>query len=282
MANYRWALCGMVLLVGSGASHGTCAGAAERPKLDIHPHDSIAIVGNTLADRMQHFGHFETLLHHRFPRHELVVRDLGFSGDELTVRLRSAGFGSPEDHLRAVKADVVLAFFGYNESFAGVEGLEKFKRELASFVDHTLGEKYNGKTPPRLVLFSPIAHEDLHDSDFADGKDNNTRIALYTAAMEEVAGASKVLFVDLYAPSLESYRKADKPLTINGVHLNERGDQQLAAILDRGLFGGEGDAPREWTALEPLRQAVLDKNFHWFQRATARPTAIRAMAAGRI
>ena len=69
--------------------------SAASPRLELKQGAHVAIVGNTLADRMQHFGHFETLLHSRFPRHELVVRNLGFSGDELTLRLRSAGFGSP-------------------------------------------------------------------------------------------------------------------------------------------------------------------------------------------
>ena len=92
------------------------AWAAEQPKLALEKGNSIAIIGNTLADRMQHFGHFETLLQSRFAGHELVVRNLGFSGDELNLRLRSAGFGSPDEHLTAVKADAILAFFGYNES----------------------------------------------------------------------------------------------------------------------------------------------------------------------
>ena len=101
------------------------ARAADAPRLLPAKGDKIAIIGNTLADRMQHFGYFETLLQRRFPRHELVVRNLGFSGDELTLRLRSAGFGSPDDHLKAVEADVILAFFGYNESFAGATGLDE-------------------------------------------------------------------------------------------------------------------------------------------------------------
>src|SRR4051794_31703419 len=80
--------------------------------------DHICLIGNTLADRMQHDGWLETILYSRFPQHDLVVRDLGFSGDELTLRLRSAGFGSPDEHLAKQKTDVIFAFFGYNESFA--------------------------------------------------------------------------------------------------------------------------------------------------------------------
>ena len=35
--------------------------------LEIREGDHISIIGNTLAERMQYFGYFETLLHARFP-----------------------------------------------------------------------------------------------------------------------------------------------------------------------------------------------------------------------
>src|SRR5262249_4512368 len=86
--------------------------------IEIRPDDHISIIGNTLADRMQHDGWLETDLHARFPDHRLVIRNLGFSGDELTLRLRSADFGTPDEWLTRTKSDIVFAFFGYNESFA--------------------------------------------------------------------------------------------------------------------------------------------------------------------
>src|SRR5579872_1637726 len=94
---------------------------------EVNKGDHICIIGNTLAERMQHHGWLETLLLSRFPKHELVIRNLGFPGDELTTRLRSAGFGSPDEHLAIHKTDIVFAFFGYNESFGGEVGLDKFK-----------------------------------------------------------------------------------------------------------------------------------------------------------
>jgi putative heme-binding domain-containing protein len=266
MANYRLPLSGFALLLIGLFSWPPAAHAGEKPILELRPGDRIAILGNTLADRMQHFGTFETLLHNRFPRHELVVRNLGFSGDELTLRLRSANFGGPDDHLRFAQADVILAFFGYNESFGGAAGLAKFKQDLAEFIQHTLGEKYNGNTAPRLVLFSPIAHEDLHDRNLPDGKENNARLKLYTAAMAEVAREHHVAFVDLFAPSLALYARSETRLTINGIHLNRLGDEQLAAVIDRALFAGPGEPVRNAAQREKLRQAVNDKNFIWFER----------------
>ena len=92
---------------------------AEAPKLTLKKGDRIVIIGNTLAERMQYFGHFETLLHSRFPQLELVVRNLGWSADELTLRPRSQDFQDHGHRLEDEKPDVMIAAFGFNESFAG-------------------------------------------------------------------------------------------------------------------------------------------------------------------
>jgi putative heme-binding domain-containing protein len=231
--------------------------------LDLRPGDHICLIGNGLADRMQHHGWLETLIQSRFPEHHLVFRNLGFNGDELTIRLRSEGFGSPDEWLARTKADVIFAFFGYNESFAGPQGLDKFKKDLDQFLKHTLGQMYNGKSPPRLALFSPIAHENLHSRNLSDGHENNERLKSYSIAMAEVAKANKVLFVDLFTATHEKYPKSDKPWTINGVHINEFGDKELAQIVDKFLFG---DRKRHADRLEKVRRAVLDKDLQWFLR----------------
>src|SRR5437762_6225435 len=104
--------------------------AADPDILELRKEDHICVIGNTLADRMQHSGYLESLIYTKFPQHDLVFRDLGFSGDELTVRLRSEDFGSPDQWLEKEKADVIFAFFGYNESYKGYDGLEKFRKDL--------------------------------------------------------------------------------------------------------------------------------------------------------
>ena len=39
--------------------------SAESPRLELHKGDRIILIGNTLAERMQYYGHVETLLHAR-------------------------------------------------------------------------------------------------------------------------------------------------------------------------------------------------------------------------
>lgn len=229
--------------------------------------DHICYIGNTLADRMQHFGWLETLIQKRFPEKELVFRNLGFAADELTVRPRSRNFGSPDAHLTHSRADVIFAFFGYNESFAGEAGLPGFKEDLRKFIDATLRQKYNGMGAPRLVLFSPIAHEELGDPNLPDGTENNRRLALYTRAMAEVAGEKEIPFVDLFAPTRALYVLSESPLTVNGIHLNAEGNRLLAEQIDRALNGEA--SPCGESVLAGVREAVLDKNLRWFNRYRA-------------
>ena len=87
------------------------------------------------------------------------------------------------------------------------------------------------------MLLSPIAHEDLKNPHITDGKKNNENIKLYTDAMAELAGKHGVVFVDLFALSKQLYEASSRPLTINGIHLNDEGYRQLAPKLDEALFG---------------------------------------------
>ena len=232
--------------------------AAEKAPLTLKKGDRIILIGNTLAERMQYFGNFATLLHSRFPDLDLVFHNLGWSADELTLRPRSRGF---EDHghtLKDEKPDVVIAAFGFNESFAGPAGLDKFKRDLEAFVKESTSTSYNGKTAPRLVLLSPIAQENLGDEHIVDGKANNANVKLYTQAMGELAKTHNVIFVDLFTPSSDLMDKEKTHLTINGIHLNEFGDEKVATVLDAALFGPRPAAVK--ADLARLKAEILEKD----------------------
>jgi putative heme-binding domain-containing protein len=256
--------CASFLLVRPMSSKQVAAQEPKPAKLELREGDHISIIGNNLAERMQHDGWLETYFQSRFPKHNLSFRNLAFSGDELTIRLRSAGFGSPDEWLTRTKADMVFAFFGYNESWAGAKGLPQFKKDLEEFIKHTQAQKYNGKSAPGLVIFSPVAHEELNQANWPPGAENNKRLELYTAAMAEIAAANKVPFVDLFHPTKTAYAKAAEPLTINGIHLTKNGNHLVAETIDRSLFGE--DRREKQAGLEKLRQAVVDKNETWFLR----------------
>lgn len=238
---------------------------SEPPAVRFEKGDHICIIGGGFADRMQHSGYWETLIQHRFSGHELVFRNLGFAGDEVATRMRSEGFGTPDDWMKKEKADVVLAFFGANESFKGQEGLDGFKKDLEKFIKETLAQNYSGKGAPRLVLFSPTAAEKHSDPNYPNPEPLNRDLKLYADATAEIAKANKIPFVDLFGPSKLAYAQAKESLTVNGVHLRDAGYKALAPTMFRLLLG-EAPPSMEGPAFEKLRAAVNTKSEMWFSR----------------
>jgi hypothetical protein len=134
----------------------------EGAKIPLEKGSRIVLIGNTLGYRMQTFGYFETELQVRYPEKELFIRNMCDPGDtpgfrphagrnqpwafpgaekfqtELAKNSGSEGvFETPDQWLTRLKVDVVIAFFGYNESFAGESGVENFKSELDAFITHS-------------------------------------------------------------------------------------------------------------------------------------------------
>lgn len=242
--------------------------------LKLRKGDHICLVGNALGERMQFANDWEALLYTRFPNHELVVRNLCFPADEPFQRDRSLNFGDPDQHLTHSKADVILFFFGFNESFAGQNGLKQYVADLTRLVNETKTKDYSGKGAPRMVLISPIAHEDLGDPNITDGTAHNVELRQYTEAMQRVAAQAGVGFVDLFTPTLALFEQSPQNFTINSVHLSDEGYQALAPILDRALFAKDGDPARSQPStlnpqLSTLLPAIDDKNFHWWHRYRA-------------
>src|SRR5271156_6699507 len=119
MMRARIATCFMMASIAILLMSSTRARADEPAKLELKKGDRIILIGNTLAERMQYFGNFETLLQSRFPDLNLVFHDLGWSADEITLRPRSDKFKDHGHTLEDEKPDVIIAAFGFNESFAG-------------------------------------------------------------------------------------------------------------------------------------------------------------------
>lgn len=243
---------------------GLAADSAPLTGLTLKQGDHIAIIGGGVAERLQHDGTLEAMLAKANPTADLVFRNLGFMGDEIETRMRSENFGSPDEWLKRVQADVVLAFFGFNESFAGKDGLADFKARLQALVHKTIAADYSGKGKARLVLFSPNAAEKGIDPDWQDVSAINANLALYSAAMAEVAKEMNVPFVDLFTISRDAYAKAKTPLTVNGLHLSEAGYEAIAPELFKALAGTT--APAIDDGLKRIRAAVQERNAWFFSR----------------
>ena len=229
--------------------------------LELKPKQRIVLIGNTLFDRMRDYGQFEAMLQQRFAKEEITVRNLAWSADEVALRPRPDGFGDLNEHLTEAKADVILAAFGFNESFKGIEAIPEFETLLKAFLIELKSHRYNGTSAPRIVLVSPTAVEDL-GAPLPPAKPTNKRLSAYTESMKKVAAAEGVGFVDVFAPTLEAFAKKvpkDGARTINTIHLTDSGYTLFAESLFNGLFS---ETPPQ--AKPEVRAAVEEKEKQWF------------------
>lgn len=241
------------------------SGGTEHADFQFQRGDRICLVGGALAERMQHDGWLETRFQLRFAEQELSFRNLGFNADELDVKQRTAGFLSPDEYLNHCQADVIFAFFGYNESFAGPGGLDEFKKQLTEYIEHTRQTSYNGERPARLVLFTPTSFEGRDEASFPLASEANENIELYARMMRAVGGEKKVPVIDLFGPSKALFAAAAGPLTLNGIHFSAAGSESLARLIEEQLFGPSTRSSSQAQA-NSLRDTVLNKNLHWFNR----------------
>ena len=236
--------------------------------LDVKKGEHIVLLGNTLAERMQHHGWLETYAQLAMPEKALVFRNHGFSGDKVDKRPRNRGFINPHDYLTISKADVILSFFGANEAWDKNPG--NYKGILSKWVDETKGKQYNGKSAPRIVLFSPIAHENLESPNLPDGKEQNKHLAAYATATAEVAKEKGVEYVDLFGPSQALYAKSGDTLTMNGIHLTNEGNNHLAQVIFKALFGKD---PQPITSIWSKQKPPCWTRTGTGSTATGRPMA---------
>ncbi len=259
----------------------------DSPPLKISKDSRIVLIGNNLGSRMMNYGYFETEMQVRYPDSLLFIRNMCDGGDtpgfrphagrvspwafpgaekfqtELATNSGSEGhFETPDQWLTRLKADIIIAFFGYNESFEGEKGLENYKGELDAFIKHTLAQKYNGKSIPQLAIVSPIAFEDLTDSlDVPNGVKENANLSLYAKAMKEVAANNNILYIEAFNPTNEWYKESKQPLTIDGSQLNDAGYLKFSELLVDGAFGRV--LPKAEAHRELIHAAVMEKNWMW-------------------
>ncbi len=261
-------------------------------EIKLEKDSRVVLLGGGLGSRMLHYGHFETEMHRRYPEHHLVIRNLCDEGDTPAFRPNAgrkspwafpggekfrnlveakdnwggnSGEGlypEPDAWLKQCKPDIIVAFFGFNESFEGIAGLPNFKAELEAFIEHTLKQTYNDKAAPQLVLVSPTAFQDLSGQyGTPNGITQNANLALYTKAMEDVAAARQVKFVNLFAPTSTWFAKGSKALTRDGALLTDEGYAKLAPLLVDQLFGAS--KPVSKASAVDLKKAVADFAWMW-------------------
>jgi lysophospholipase L1-like esterase len=229
--------------------------------------DRVVLIGDDLIEREQQSGNLETEITLRNPDKSITFRNLGWSGDT-PGGIARAGFGKPEDgyrhlveHVLALEPTVLIVGYGMTDSFDGAPGLPRFTQAMNRLLDDL------ARTNARVVLLSPIAHENLGPP-LPDPDDHNRSLVLYRNALRDIASQRKAWFVDLLGapPAGSRPRDPDQARTSDGIHLNERGYREMGHAIAEVLAGPSRPRPPDDAQAEALRQAIIEKNRLYFYR----------------
>ncbi len=230
----------------------------------------VAFLGNTFVERESHFCHVETELTRRFPERDIVFRNLGWPGDDITGSAR-IGFGPGEygrsgwkppnretgdyglqrmlEQLAEARPDVLFIGYGSNVAFGGAAGFERFGSGLERLLDalESVG--------PRVVLLSPPPRESRGDG-WPDPSPQNRWLERVAELLSEIAEERGHLYVDVFGELRRKQGASEgerERLTDNGIHLNELGYRALASVVSSSL-----QLPGERWSLEISRERGVE------------------------
>ncbi len=218
--------------------------------------DRVVWIGNTLVEREQRYGYWETALLAAYPDKNITFRNLGWSGDTVFGDAR-AGFDTPAKGFERLvsltlelKPTVIFVSYGTNESFEGEVGLATFEKGLNKLLDALKPSN------ARVVLLSPLPVQKapgLHDPTA-----RNAALALYNSAIRRTAVQRGLRFADLDLVG------KDLPPIENGIHLDGPGYEATASLFLKAL--GLTQPTQDPSRLDPLRTAVVAKNQLFFYK----------------
>src|SRR5580704_4195401 len=146
--------------------------------------DRIVWIGNTLVEREQRYGYWESALLAANKDKKLTFRNLGWSGDTVFGDARAGFDNAAKGFERLVtltlelKPTVIFVSYGTNESFEGKEGLPKFEKGLEKLLDALAPAK------ARIVLFTPLKFQQAPS--LPDPREHNRRLELYADIMGKI------------------------------------------------------------------------------------------------
>lgn len=225
--------------------------------------DTVVLLGNTVIERAQKYGHLETAISLSAGKNNLKFRNLGWSGDTVFGTARSY-FGPPKEGFDRLKSDltelkpnVVIVCYGAVAAFDGEKGLPEF----ISGYETLLSMIKSSAAPREIVIVSPPPAESL-GAPMPDMAKHNKRLALYSEALGDLAAKHKLRFADFFTTLGSS-----KGLTDNGLHFTSEGYQTASPkfVEALGLTLATGNQLQSEHARK-LHEATVAKNKLFFFR----------------
>ena len=217
--------------------------------------DRVVLLGGTLVEREQKYGSWELAMTLANRDKHVTFRNLGWSGDTVWGESRNSFDPSPKGYERMVtltkelKPTVIVTCFGQNESFDGPKGLKAYTSQYEKLLNEI------AKTKARIVLMSPTPFENVPPMKDTDAKNKN--LQLYVTAIQGLAKARKLEFVDLYTLASQQ----SEHFTENGIHMNSVGYDITARAFTTTI-----PAIPLGSQTEAIRSKIIEKNQLFFHR----------------
>lgn len=201
---------------------------AEPASALLRDGDRVVLVGDTLIEREQSYGHLETEILRLAPDVRLTFRNLGWSADTPAGRSRcyfdppSVGFQRLVEQIKACDPTLLVVGYGMGHALE-VGDPAAFASELNQLLDQC-----SPKT--RLLLLSPI--RPVASADGPPVEPLVERLREYARTIERIANERGAPFVNLFATSFP-----DGSFDPNGIVYSERGYEALAHFLAERMLG---------------------------------------------
>ncbi|MFK7849838.1 MAG: PVC-type heme-binding CxxCH protein [Akkermansiaceae bacterium] len=241
--------------------------------------DRIALLGDALFESERHTGALEWELNKRFPKSDISLRNLSWSGDTPAGLSRasfdpaSAGIDRLGEHLKLADPSVVILGYGMAASLQeltdrsndwtlnadpdryGTMNVERFTKEMEALLK-LIAEVSENRA--RIIIVSPIPHEDLRKKgrpNTPDPASHNAILKRYTEALRDLANKQQADFIESTLP-------VDGTNTTNGIKFTQTAYAAYTAQFCDAL----GWDTNQVEPPELLRQAILAKSDAFFHR----------------
>jgi len=244
----------------------TNAFAVQPPAFEWKDDDKVVLIGGTVIEREQNYGHWELALTRHIPAKNVTFRNLGWSGD--TVWAESRGiFDAPEqgyakliELVKEQKPTVLIFGYGQVEASNGPSRIPVFLQQYKKIINDC---KAGSAPGARVILLGPMDILPM-PAPLPKPDSYNTQIAAYRDAIRQFAPTVNATFVPMAMPKAENTKELLE-LTDNGQHLTSEGYARTAPQLVLALAQ---KSPKKLKSGDEasLQQTILKKNELFFHR----------------